>query len=731
MNKQSPEKLEKYIQKLETIISQQSDELKKVLADKHKYSRDILESDMAPKGPEDKLNIITHSTNIFYSHTIDHQITYISPQSLDIIGYTPQEAMVKWTSLVSDNPINEEGYRKTCEAIETGVPQKPYELELINKSGEKVWVEVREAPVVVDGKTVSIVGSLTDITEKKKAENSIKYHLSLETAVAEASKLFITSHDVDVDKMLETIGRAVLADRAYIFRFDENLRIMSNTHEWCNEDTEPQIDNLQNIETNMVPWWMEKLTNHETIIIDDLNSIPAKYVNEKEILEAQNIQSLIVVPVILNDKTLWGFLGFDDTKSTRDWGENEIGILTVISDMISRYIDRERNEEVRQHLEKQLFQSQKMESIGRLAGGIAHDFNNTLTSIMGYAEMLKLRHSDADTFESEAADVILENTKRAADLTRQLLGFARGGKYVPIPININEIITETSRLTGKSLSKSIKVFYNLAENLKPVKADRSQMEQVLTNLIINARDAMPTVGILTLETENVYLSESYDEDGLLRTPGEYVKFSVIDTGIGIPEDLQQKVFEPFFTTKDIGEGAGLGLATVYGIVKNHHGYVELFSETGNGTRVSVYLPVTKDCPVAEEGHETSEMVKGNGETILVVDDEEKVRVVTRLQLQKLGYRVILAQSGDEAVSIYRKRYKKISLVLLDVVMPDMDGLETFKKLRDINPDIKAIVISGFTKKGKASELLAMGAHAFIQKPFQSLALSKAISEALT
>lgn len=401
-----------------------------------------------------------------------------------------------------------------------------------------------------------------------------------------------------------------------------------------------------------------------------------------------------------------------------------IRVVGVAQDITDRYSA----EQDRAKLQEQLFQSQKLESIGRLAGGIAHDFNNTLTSIMGYAELLSMKFPDSDSIVGEAAHIILEGSQRAAHLTRQLLGFARGGKYNPIPININKVIKDTDRLTQLSLSRNIKVTLNLADDIHNIDADINQMNQVLTNLIINAHDAMKDGGELIIESENLLLEHEFGVNYRDFQPGMYVKFSVIDTGPGIPEDQREKVFEPFFTTKAIGQGVGLGLATVYGIVKNHGGYVELFSELGEGSRFSVYLPASKSAPV--EHTESRETIKniGSGKTVLVIDDQEPVRGIIKMQLTELGFSVLLASGGSEALSLLKSHKDQIDIILLDVIMPEMDGLDVYKKIRKKAGDINTLVMSGFSRKGKATEILNKGAHGFIQKPFRINELEKAIAE---
>ena len=398
--------------------------------------------------------------------------------------------------------------------------------------------------------------------------------------------------------------------------------------------------------------------------------------------------------------------------------------------MAAKFMDtteRKKAEEEKKKLEEQLYQAQKMESIGRLAGGIAHDFNNILTSVMGYAEVLKMRLNDMSSPEGKAADVILSGAERAAALTKQLLGFARRGKFNPVPVNVNTILKDTIKVSEKIFEKNINIHFDLDEKVSFVEADKNQLEQVFTNLLINAKDAMPGGGDLYLKTENVILDQEYTGNYPEISPGNYVKISVTDTGMGMTKKIMDHIFEPFFTTKGEGEGTGLGLATVYGIVKNHTGHLTVYSEPGEGTTFNVYFPASKKTKVSIAGYK--EIIPGS-ETILVVDDERNVRESAVSLLESIGYKVLTASDGKEAVEIYKKYKNEISIILLDMIMPEMAGKETFIELKKIDPEIKVLISSGYSQNGKANEIIEEGALGFIQKPFRLSELSKIIFRTL-
>lgn len=376
-------------------------------------------------------------------------------------------------------------------------------------------------------------------------------------------------------------------------------------------------------------------------------------------------------------------------------------------------------------MKERLFQTQKMESIGRLAGGIAHDFNNILVGIMGYAELLKMQYNDQSTSEGKAAEFIIEGTKRAADLTRQLIGFAREGKYNPVVLNINSLIKETVKVSEKIFEKRIIVDFRLEKNISNIEADKNQLEQLFTNLFINAKDAMPNGGQIIITTENVFFDEMYSTQYFDISAGHYIKISVTDNGIGMSEEIRKQIFEPFYTTKEAC--TGLGLAMVYGIVKNHNGYIKVYSETGYGTTFTLYFSASEnDITITEDDFN----IKKGSSTILIADDEESVIELTKDMLSALGYEVIITMSSKEAVEIYRDKKENIDLVILDMIMSDKSGNEVFKELKEINPDVKVLLSSGYSKNGKASEILNHGALGFIQKPYSMQELSEAVFKAL-
>jgi nitrogen-specific signal transduction histidine kinase len=376
-------------------------------------------------------------------------------------------------------------------------------------------------------------------------------------------------------------------------------------------------------------------------------------------------------------------------------------------------------------LEAQLQQAQRLESIGTLAGGIAHDFNNLLMGIQGRTSLM-LADLDAPHPHREQLESIEELVRSASDLTRQLLGFARGGKYEVSPTDLNELVGRSAEMFGRT-RKDIRITLALPEDLPAVEADRRQIEQVLFNLFVNASHAMPGGGEIRIETGSFPVDEKKAQLHQVE-PGRYVFIRVADTGTGMDRATLQRIFDPFFTTKELGRGTGLGLASAYGIVKNHGGFIEVNSIPGRGTTFQIHLPAT-DMPATERREPERELSLGSG-TILIVDDERMIADVGAKMIEKLGYEALVARSGEEALEIYEQERGRIDLVLLDMVMPGMGGGETFDRLHALNPDVRVILSSGYSMDGRAAEILSRGCRGFVQKPFDLHVLSSKLEEAM-
>jgi PAS domain S-box-containing protein len=412
------------------------------------------------------------------------------------------------------------------------------------------------------------------------------------------------------------------------------------------------------------------------------------------------------------------------TNRFQDSSEKE-RIVSQISDIT----DQLRAESEKQHLEAQLMHAQKMEAIGTLAGGIAHDFNNILMGIQGYLSLMRLGDDAADPENDQYGKYIQgieDNVMSAANLTDQLLGFARKGKYTLRLTCLNDIAEKSTRMFMRT-KKEITLHKRCQEDIWNVEVDQGQIEQVLINLYLNAWHAMPDGGDLYIQTENVVLSDAHCKPFEVKG-GHFVKLSVTDSGIGMDEDTIGRIFEPFFTTKEIGKGTGLGLASAYGIIKNHNGIIRAYSEQGHGTTFVIYLPASQAEEIDESQTDYS-LMKGT-EHILLVDDEEGPILVEKLMLKELGYRVTAAESGREAIDIYAENTDTVDLIALDMIMPEMSGRATYEELKKINPAARVLLVSGYSLNKQVEELLDLGCNGFIQKPFDIIELSQKLREVL-
>ncbi len=638
-------------------------------------AQDITEARLAEdavRESEERLrNIVEHSTNLFYSHGADNVLTYLSPQCREILDCEPEEAMRNWIDFLTDNPLNERGYELTRTAIATGERQPPYELELRSKTGRLVWVEVREAPMVEDGRTVSIVGALTDITERKKAESALaaseeRYRQLFERNVAGVFRSTI-------DGRLLSCNMAV----AKMFGFgspEEVLGVEVTLLYGSPEDRQRFLDELAN-NGSVIGW-----------------EVPMRR-RDGEPLTVVLSASLI---------------------------EDDRGHPSIIEGSLIDISERRR-------LEQQLAQVQKLEALGQLAGGIAHDFNNLLMSISGSAELLRLCYPQAGE-ELGEFKVIRETVKRGAELTRHLLAIARQQLLEMQALDLKALLTDELEILRRVIPENIELTLRDGESVPTVRADRGQLGQVLLNMVVNARDAMPEGGKIEIGVEErVFVEES----GLGRpgvADGTYVCVSVEDDGSGMDATTLTHVFEPFYTTKDKEKGTGMGLATVYGIVKQHGGFIDVRSSPGEGTRFDVFIPVATG-PVRKKSDSGDREAEGGDETILVVEDEQAVRSAIVGMLEALGYAVIEATNGRQALEVLRQDVE-IDLVISDVVMPSIGGRELMERVRAKKPRLAFLFSSGYTDEALRDLLETAERTSFIAKPFTVAQLAGAVRQAL-
>jgi hypothetical protein len=401
----------------------------------------------------------------------------------------------------------------------------------------------------------------------------------------------------------------------------------------------------------------------------------------------------------------------------KDEAGNLVGVLSMTNDITERI-----------RLEKQLQAAQRMESVGTLAGGIAHDFNNALTGIIGYADLLRIRLG-GDPLALADLDEISRAAERAATLTRQLLTFARRQVLEPVNLNLRDVVKDLMRFFVKVAGEQIEVKTSLAPDTPTIAADRGQIEQILMNLIVNARDAMAGGGQLLVETGEVFLEDDYIEEHQYMERGRYALLEVSDTGIGMDEATRERAFEPFFTTKGPDKGTGLGLSVVYGIVKQHKGSINLYSEPGKGSTFKIYIPAIEAAPEVRVAVKP-EPIRGGSETILLAEDEEPIRALAERILKEIGYTVLSASNGEEAIEVFRRHKETISLAVLDVVMPRMSGKAAFETIHKLNPLLKVIFMSGYTANAIHQSFVLTTGLPYLSKPFGPSSLARNVREVL-
>lgn len=579
-----------------------------------------------------------------------------------IFGYSQNE-LQNLTFFDLSYPDDMEKTRTMHEALVRG-ELEGYRLEkrYIRKDGSILWADVSVSAIRdPDGKHCATVGVIVDITQKKKSEEA---RVRLATAVEQAAETIVIT---------DTHGTILYANPAF----------QTNTG-YTREEAlghNPRMLKSGVHDGNFYHHMWETLTSGQVWT--------GHIVNRKK------------------DGSL-----FEEDASISPVRDASGEIVNYVA--VKRDITREVS------LQRQLLQAQKMEAVGTLAGGIAHDFNNLLQVTLGYAELLL---SDKTEEDSEYTDLqkIFHAARSGADLVRSLLTFSRQVEPNPLPMSLNNQIRNVQKLLGRMIPKMIDIRVELAEDLERINADPAQIEQILMNLAVNARDAMPDGGTLTISTQNVSIDEDYCEVHADTTPGRYVLLTVADTGRGMDQATLEHIFEPFFTTKELGRGTGLGLAMVYGIIKQHGGHVTCHSEPDNGTVFHVYLPVISEDMEPVAGPVDEAPLLGT-ETVLLVDDEKLVRDLAERFLKKGGYTVISASNGAEALALYRQLKEGIGLIVLDLIMPSMGGKDCLKAILQMDPEAQVIIASGHAADSSTSECMRLGAKGFVPKPFKFVEL---------
>ena len=654
------------------------------------------DSDLLPDEGEKLLALALEATSDgVWAWDVPTGKAYFSPRYFTMLGYEPDEMPASyetWASLL--HPQDREKTQKVIQGhIENKSESYQVEFRLRSKSGGWHWILGRGKMIAWDkeGRPVRIVGSHVNIDSRKRAEQILTdYQTRLENMVKERTlELERTSSllEATLDAIPDIIG--IQDNQHRIIRYNAaGYRFLNMTHE------------------EVVGKRCFELIGRST---ECKGCATSECYRTKKPASVERYEESLDVWL---DVRAYPIL------------DNNGNLVQVIEHLRDITAEKKAAAENRK-LHEQLQYIQKMESLGTLAGGIAHDFNNLLMGIQGRSSLMAVDIDPSHT-HSEHLRAIEDYIRSATDLTKQLLGFARGGKYEVAPIEINGLVVDSAAMFGRT-KKEIRIHTKLHDSDLVVEADRRQLEQVLLNMYINAWQAMPDGGDLYLKTKIVTLDDIFYVSHQAE-PGNYVQISVTDTGIGMNDMIRKQIFDPFFTTKQKSRGTGLGLASAYGIIKNHGGMVTVYSEEGHGATFRVYLPLSEkkaltDFPAEEE-------LKQGSETILLVDDEDMVVEVGQAMLEKLGYRVLIARGGEEAIQTVHAMGNQIDLVILDLIMPGMNGSKAFEHIREIRPDMRVMLSSGYAINGQAENIMQKGCKGFIQKPFSIYELSDKVRSIL-
>ena len=631
--------------------------------------------------------LFENANDLIYTHDLAGNYTSLNKAGERITGYMRAEA-VRMNIADVLTPEQLARARQMIESKTEAGGTTVYELDIIAKDGRQTSLELSTRLIHgSDGAPVGVQGIGRDITERKRAEGERAAERELLDALFEHLPVGVLLRDA--------AGRYTRANRraAQIFEIEREHLI------------------------GMMPAELLKRAQ-----ITQPNGLPLKPAQMHSALAVQTQQPVSPRPALITTpKGNRRRLVARAAPVALDAGE--LGSVVVIEDVTEQHTTQE-----------QLRQSQKMESIGLLAGGVAHDFNNLLTAIQGNTQ-LALRKLGADDPVRQRLLEVEKAAQRAAMLTRQLLAFSRRQYLERKPVNLNETINDIMKMVRRLIGEDIEVRLNEAAELGLVFADPGQIEQVLMNLAVNARDAMPQGGLLIIETRNTELDAAYCRRHSYVKPGRYVEIKVSDTGCGMDAETRARIFEPFFTTKELGKGTGLGLSTVYGIVKQHDGHINAYSEPGHGTTFRIYLPEHESQTVVESATAPT-ILKGGTETILVAEDEAALRDLARDVLEGLGYKVLLAQDGAEAVTLYEAERARIDLLLLDVVMPHVGGHEAYERMHALDGTTPVVFMTGYSvetvqnKFVKHRHFVKEAGAMLLQKPYNVESLGRKVREAL-
>jgi PAS domain S-box-containing protein len=664
-------------------------------------------------------------------HAEDGRVLAISRAWREITGYSNEQlsSIKEWTMLAY-GPKSESVRATIAKTYSCASPAREGEFEVWCGDGSiRIW-DFSSTPLgaLPDGNRV-VISMAADVTEHKRAERRVERLNQVLLAIRDVNQLIVRERDQA--SLIQEACRLLVERRSYntaliILTDDKDKPV-----EWAEAGLNRAVSPLREmLESGDLPPCCEKARQEfSPVLISDRNAV---CVACPVIQDCEETDTLCVQ--LRHDNEPQGYLAVS-LAHTLGLDPEERGLFDeMASDLayaMSAIADRNARSKAeldREDMQRQLLHAQKMEAVGQLAGGVVHDFNNILQAIIGYTQLLMDTEEEKGAPGEELKE-IFRGAERAAALTRQLLAFSRRQVMSPRTLDLNILIEDILKMLRRVIGEHIRLEWLPGNHLGAVRADPGMLEQILMNLCVNARDAMPRGGVLSIETQNVRVDSEYCEHHAWARPGRFVLLSVTDTGCGMGRDVMDRVFEPFFTTKEEGKGTGLGLATVYGIVKQHEGMVNVYSEVGKGTTFKVYLPMCEQ--MAETiGTMVEGPAVGGRETILLAEDDEMVRNLARRILTRAGYTVLTANDGLEAVEVFQNHAEAVSLLVLDVVMPRLGGHGAYERIREIRSDVPVIFSSGYSENAVHTNFVLHDGLKLIPKPYSPATLLRAVRGAL-
>ncbi len=686
------------------------------------------------KEREEKFRLLADNTlDVIWTMSPDLEFTYVNPAVERLTGYTPEE----WIGTRLRSHCDPDEFAIMTRVIEEEIRKgrrhngTVFETEVIGKDGSPIPVEIHGTVIFdEDGAPLMLQGVTRDLTTRKAFERHILRLNRVLQSIRNVNQLIV--HEHDRQSLIEKACRLLVENRDYVSAVIVLTGETGEPRAWAESGIGERFQALADAfrKGRLPPCCQSDRALENLIVVADraatcrLCPIGDLYAD----LDA------LCMP-LRHGETGFGYLIVSLTKGLVAEKDEQTLLAEMAGDIayalgvLQRDLAREKAEKERRSLEGRLLQSQKMEAVGRLAGGVAHDYNNMLSLIIGYAEMALEKVDPARPIGQDLTE-ILAAARRSADITRQLLAYARRQTIAPRVIDLNETVEGMLKMLRRLIGEDIDLSWIPGADLWPVKLDPAQVHQILVNLCINARDAIPGVGRITIETGKVTFDEAYCADHPGFSAGDYVLLAVSDDGTGMDRELLDHIFEPFFTTKGMVSGSGLGLSTVYGIVKQNEGFINVYSEPGKGSTFRIYLSRHEGAAPELRQPIGEKVAAGLGETVLVVEDEAPILDLTRKMLEGLGYRVMTAATPRAAVVLAEETRTPIRLLITDVVMPEMNGRELAERVRRHHPNVRSLFMSGYTANVIAHHgVLDKGVH-FIQKPFSRMELAVKVGEAL-